>query len=249
MARSSKARRGTFPLNGGGTVSARPSFTPQQTARFSSAPFLAPRGLSPTRRPGSTKCRSIKCRMARRDSARRHRPPGHESPYPPQVPDLIGVKDRKYLDHTGLSSSSLDRRHDALCRAEPGRRQSWRATAASSPRREISAPCPTRQHRGRYSDEQLYALALYIYSLKPPANPNKFDAPGGARAEDLCPRRLCRLSHAAALHQQQTDARRRIPGPAGPPRRTTTFCRSRSAPIRSWRSRRDGARAITRCRR
>ena len=28
---------------------------------------------------------------------------------------------------------------------------------------------------GRYSDEQLYALALYVYSLKPPPNPNKFD--------------------------------------------------------------------------
>ena len=30
--------------------------------------------------------------------------------------------------------------------------------------------------RDRYSDEQLYALALYVYSLKPPPNPNKFDA-------------------------------------------------------------------------
>jgi hypothetical protein len=28
---------------------------------------------------------------------------------------------------------------------------------------------------GRYSDEQLYALALYVYSLRPPPNPNKFD--------------------------------------------------------------------------
>ena len=28
--------------------------------------------------------------------------------YPPQVPDLIGVKDRKYLDHTGLQ------RHDSI---------------------------------------------------------------------------------------------------------------------------------------
>jgi hypothetical protein len=27
----------------------------------------------------------------------------------------------------------------------------------------------------RYSDEQLYALALYLYSLKPPSNPNAFD--------------------------------------------------------------------------
>ena len=28
----------------------------------------------------------------------------------------------------------------------------------------------------RYSDEQLYALALYIYSLEPPPNPNTLDA-------------------------------------------------------------------------
>jgi hypothetical protein len=28
---------------------------------------------------------------------------------------------------------------------------------------------------GRYSDEQLYALAQYLYSLKPPPNPNKMD--------------------------------------------------------------------------
>jgi CxxC motif-containing protein (DUF1111 family) len=35
-------------------------------------------------------------------------------------------------------------------------------------------PDPATQ--SRYSDEQLYALALYIYSLKPPPNPNKFDA-------------------------------------------------------------------------
>ena len=28
----------------------------------------------------------------------------------------------------------------------------------------------------RLSDEHLYSLAIYIYSLKPPANPNKFNA-------------------------------------------------------------------------
>ena len=28
----------------------------------------------------------------------------------------------------------------------------------------------------RYSDEQLYALARYVYSLQPPPNPNPFDA-------------------------------------------------------------------------
>lgn len=35
---------------------------------------------------------------------------------------------------------------------------------------------PDPSTRSRYSDEQLYALALFVYSLKPPANPNKFDA-------------------------------------------------------------------------
>jgi hypothetical protein len=34
---------------------------------------------------------------------------------------------------------------------------------------------PNPSSRSRYSDEQLYALALYLYSLQPPPNPNKFD--------------------------------------------------------------------------
>ena len=38
---------------------------------------------------------------------------------------------------------------------------------------------------GRYSDEQLYALALYVYSIKPPANPNKFGTVCGARPEGI----------------------------------------------------------------
>src|SRR4030095_5710741 len=35
---------------------------------------------------------------------------------------------------------------------------------------------PVASTQSRYSDEQLYALSLYIYSLKPPDNPNKFTA-------------------------------------------------------------------------
>jgi len=33
----------------------------------------------------------------------------------------------------------------------------------------------TRRAGGRLPDEALYALALYIYSLTPPPNPNAFD--------------------------------------------------------------------------
>ena len=46
---------------------------------------------------------------------------------------------------------------------------------------------------GRYSDEQLYALALYIYSLKPPPNPNKFDA-SAARGQKIFAREGCAAS-------------------------------------------------------
>ena len=35
---------------------------------------------------------------------------------------------------------------------------------------------PDAASQARYSDEQLYALAMYLYSLKPPPNPNPFDA-------------------------------------------------------------------------
>jgi hypothetical protein len=35
---------------------------------------------------------------------------------------------------------------------------------------------PAPEGRNRYSDEQLYALASYVYSLQPPPNPNKFDS-------------------------------------------------------------------------
>jgi len=36
-------------------------------------------------------------------------------------------------------------------------------------------PEPTAYFFKRYSDEQLYALAQYVYCLKPPANPHPFD--------------------------------------------------------------------------
>ena len=39
----------------------------------------------------------------------------------------------------------------------------------------MNALPPPQSLDPRYSDEQLYAVALYVYSLKPPKNPNVFD--------------------------------------------------------------------------
>ncbi len=93
---------------------------------------------------------------------------------PPQIPDLIGVKDRRYLDRTGLQQhrSLVDlMRYAALNQGmdDLAGFGDFIPLAADGKR-----PEPGTQMR--YSDAQLYALALYIYSLQPPPNPNRFDS-------------------------------------------------------------------------
>ncbi len=91
--------------------------------------------------------------------------------FPPKMPDLIGVENRRYLDATGLvqhrSIGDL-MRYAALV---DGMEQ---LSSYDGLRPFGSLPDP--KTIVRHSDEALYALALYIYSLKPPENPNKFDS-------------------------------------------------------------------------
>jgi hypothetical protein len=94
---------------------------------------------------------------------------------PVVAPDLIGVKDRKYLDRTGLQQhrgivdlmryGALNQGMDFLS-----------SYGGFIPQGTNFRALPDPATRNRYSDEQLYALALYIYSLKPPPNPNRLDA-------------------------------------------------------------------------
>ena len=51
----------------------------------------------------------------------------------------------------------------------------------------------------RYSDPQLYALALYLYSLRPPPNPNHFDA-SAARGKVLFSKLKCATCHTPPLY-------------------------------------------------
>ena len=98
---------------------------------------------------------------------------------PVQVPDLIGIKDRRYLDRTGLQ------RHDNI-----GDLMRYSATNQGGDglssfggfypdgvfSKDGKLPDdPAKLVSGRYSDEQLYALAKYLYSLRPPENPNPFN--------------------------------------------------------------------------
>jgi hypothetical protein len=91
--------------------------------------------------------------------------------YPALIPDLIGVKDRLYLDSTGISrqrSIGDLMRYAALNQGAD--------ELSSYDQFRPAGDLPAASTQSRYSDEQLYALALYIYSLKPPDNPNRFTA-------------------------------------------------------------------------
>ena len=95
--------------------------------------------------------------------------------FPVVVPDLFGLQNRDYLDRTGLQLhreigdlmryAALNQYADDLSR--------FGDFVPITVFTDGDIPPPSRLER--YSDEQLYALALYVYSLKPPQNPNRFD--------------------------------------------------------------------------
>jgi hypothetical protein len=97
---------------------------------------------------------------------------GTSGTHPPHVPSLIGLKDRKYLDSTGFA------RHRSI--GDLARyavtNQGLDTMAHYGDFQPSLEPTAFGSDKGtRYSDEQLYALALYIYSLEAPKNPNPVD--------------------------------------------------------------------------
>ena len=119
--------------------------------------------------------------------------------YPPQVPDLIGVKDRKYLDRTGLQQqrSIVDLMRYAALNQGGDDLASFDGFIPADIPDFKKLPGPETQTR--YSDEQLYALALYVYSLQPPPNPNKFDALA-QRGQKIFKSEGCVMCHTPPLY-------------------------------------------------
>ena len=136
-------------------------------------------------------------------------PPGvlprhRSSPFSPvQVPDLIGVKDRHYLDRTGLHRhwSIVDlMRYSALNQGGDSLASYDGFIPADLPNfKTLPDPTDPVAVGGRYSDDQLYALALYIYSLKAPENPNKFDR-AAARGQKVFEKEGCAACHTPPLY-------------------------------------------------
>ena len=125
------------------------------------------------------------------------------SPFSPvKIPDLIGIRERRYLDATGLVQhrgiadlmryAALNQGMDMLARYGD-----FVPAGTADVSRAPSAFALVAQ--ARYSDEQLYALALYIYSLKPPPNPNR-RTPLAVRGEQIFEREGCAVCHTPPLY-------------------------------------------------
>jgi len=84
--------------------------------------------------------------------------------------DLIGVKDRRYLDatatHANRGPADIARYGILVQFADDG---------SVGPHHVMSAEQRKRRLRVRPADEAMYALGLYIYSLEPPKSPHPFD--------------------------------------------------------------------------
>ncbi|HYP08105.1 MAG TPA: di-heme oxidoredictase family protein [Bryobacteraceae bacterium] len=88
--------------------------------------------------------------------------------FPTKVPDLIGIGERRYIDHTAthrLRGMGDVMRYAALV--------SCCDSADFGPHRLLTDG--QRKIVYRFSDDALFALAQYIFALKPPANPNRTD--------------------------------------------------------------------------
>ncbi len=89
--------------------------------------------------------------------------------YPVSVPDLFNLKERKYFDRTGLM------RHrdigDLMRYASLNQEADFFNDYGGFLPLERPVHPETGDSMTRFSDTQLYALAKFIYSIKPPKNP------------------------------------------------------------------------------
>ena len=96
---------------------------------------------------------------------------GTSSTHPVRLPSIIGVEGIRYLDATGLV------RHRSI--GDPMRYAVLNTGMDFIAHFGDFQPSPEQARYGkngyRFSDEPLYALAMYSYSLSPPANPNRLD--------------------------------------------------------------------------
>lgn len=117
--------------------------------------------------------------------------------HPVRVPSLVGVGDVKYLDATGLvrNRSIADLMRYAVINEGLDMSAHYGDFQPDS----LGLDGFGAEPGTRYSDEQLYALALYIESLKPPPNPNPFDE-HARHGQQIFNQQGCPMCHTPPLY-------------------------------------------------
>jgi hypothetical protein len=131
----------------------------------------------------------------------------HGSNYnqPTNIPDLIGIKDRKYLDYTGLMMhrnigdimryAAFNQLLDML-----NSYNGYIPAATDFKTLPEVGKAPFLGCSDRYSEMQLYALGKYLYSLKAPKNPNSFPPDLVKKGELVFKREGCVTCHTPPLY-------------------------------------------------
>jgi hypothetical protein len=124
---------------------------------------------------------------------------------PVSIPDLIGIKDRKYLDMTGsimhrnigdlMRYAALNQTMDML--------NSYNDFIPGGIDFKLLPEPGKAEFQGtdkRYSDLMLFALGYYLYSLKPPPNPNSFPPEIIKKGKFVFKREGCVTCHTPPLY-------------------------------------------------
>ena len=192
-----KGAQGNFPFEQAAALTAN-NFTVERLLRFErsffGAPWIDPDPLDEIQKLSLEKLAEMHTAIPPGVIARH----GTNPLFPPQIPDLIGIENRKYLDHTGLQlhrSIADMMRYAALNQGADNLASYGGFIPAAKDFRTLPDPLKLL----RNSDEQLYALALYIYSLKPPPNPNKLDRLA-SRGRRVFEREGCAVCHTPPLY-------------------------------------------------
>jgi hypothetical protein len=108
------------------------------------------------------------------------------------MPDLIGVKDRTYLDatatHRNRGPEDIARYGILVTDADDG------AIGTHKFRTDIQ-----RRLRTRHSDDAMYAIGRFVYAAQPPRNPNQ-PSEASARGEQVFARSGCGNCHTPPLY-------------------------------------------------
>ncbi|MFY9608251.1 MAG: hypothetical protein WAU45_06495 [Blastocatellia bacterium] len=112
--------------------------------------------------------------------------------YVTRILDLNGIKDRRYIDHTG---THVNRGSDDIARyailvntADDG---------SIGPYKFFNEQ--QRKLNSRFTDEALYALGKFVYSLEVPPSPNKMDDVA-RRGQEVFKREGCAMCHTPPLY-------------------------------------------------